>query len=203
MKIKLVLGLAASILAVGLVWQIRAVHQLQEDNAGLQQQLAELKAAPASPSPDTVAPDELKRLRDEHIELMRLRGEYAQWQKKSATSSTEVGKLQNEVAAARRDADLKTEALAQETLRRNTEAANSLAKMQANICINNLMKINGAKEQWALENKRVTGAFPQDVELFGPTRYIAAKPVCPAGGGYTLNAIGTAPTCSVAGHTVP
>jgi hypothetical protein len=29
------------------------------------------------------------------------------------------------------------------------------------------------------------------------------EPSCPSGGKYTFNAIGTAPTCSIAGHRVP
>jgi prepilin-type N-terminal cleavage/methylation domain-containing protein len=74
---------------------------------------------------------------------------------------------------------------------------------QTNACINNLVKINGAKEQWALETKQVNGATPQDTDLFGASLYIAEKPGCPAAGTYTLNAIGAAPTCTVAGHTLP
>ena len=77
------------------------------------------------------------------------------------------------------------------------------ATSQANACINNLVKINGAKEQWALESKQVVGVTPQDSDLFGSSLYIAEKPGCPASGTYTVNAIGTTPTCSVNGHTMP
>jgi len=73
---------------------------------------------------------------------------------------------------------------------------------QTNACINNLVKINGAKEQWALENKQVTGATPGDTDLFGNSLYIATKPTCPANGTYTVGAIGTNPSCSVAGHSM-
>ena len=74
---------------------------------------------------------------------------------------------------------------------------------QSNACINNLVKVNGAKEQWALENKQVAGATPADSDLFGSTLYIAEKPGCPAAGTYSINAVGTAPTCSISGHTLP
>jgi prepilin-type N-terminal cleavage/methylation domain-containing protein len=74
---------------------------------------------------------------------------------------------------------------------------------QATACINNLVKINGAKEQWALETKQVVGATPQDSDLFGATLYIAEKPSCPGSGVYSLNAVGSAPTCSISGHTLP
>jgi len=33
--------------------------------------------------------------------------------------------------------------------------------------------------------------------------YMKSTPSCPAGGTYTLNAVGTNPTCSVSGHTLP
>jgi prepilin-type N-terminal cleavage/methylation domain-containing protein len=74
---------------------------------------------------------------------------------------------------------------------------------QTNACINNLVKINGAKEQWALETKQITGATPQDSDLFGASLYIAEKPTCPANGTYALNTVGAAPTCTVSGHTLP
>jgi len=203
MKIKIVFGLVTALLAGALAWEFHTLQQVQDENAALQQQLADLKSASAASSSETVPPEELKRLRDEHIELMRLRGEYTQWQKKSASAASEAEKLRQDVAAARRDADQKAEALATETTRRNAEVAQQQARAQASVCINNLVKINGAKQQWALEAKQPVGALPQDPDLFGPTRYIAQKPVCPDGGVYTLNAIGVAPTCSVAGHTLP
>ena len=74
---------------------------------------------------------------------------------------------------------------------------------QTNACINNLVKINGAKEQWALETKQIAGATPADTDLFGSTLYIATKPSCPANGTYTINAVGTSPVCTVSGHSMP
>ncbi len=71
------------------------------------------------------------------------------------------------------------------------------------ICINNLIKINQIKEQWALETHQQNGAVPGDNDLFGPTLYIATKPTCPAGGTYTINAVGVPATCTVEGHTAP
>jgi prepilin-type N-terminal cleavage/methylation domain-containing protein len=74
---------------------------------------------------------------------------------------------------------------------------------QQTFCQNNLIKINQVKEQWALETHQVNGAVPGDNDLFGPTLYIPEKPNCPAGGTYTINAVGVSATCTVAGHTVP
>jgi len=73
---------------------------------------------------------------------------------------------------------------------------------QKNACVNNLRQIDGAKEQWALENRMSQGATittQADVDAYikgGRT------PLCPAQGTYTYAVVGTAPTCSVTSHTL-
>jgi hypothetical protein len=85
----------------------------------------------------------------------------------------------------------------------------SRAQDDANIakCQENLVKIDRAKEQWALENKLSNGteipdskAFLSDPNLFGPNGYIKEKMICPSGGTYTVNPIGVNPTCSIPRH---
>ena len=73
---------------------------------------------------------------------------------------------------------------------------------QSHACINNLRIMDAAKEQWAMAEKKESGDEP-DVE--GVCQYIggARLPVCPAGGQYSLNPIGVAPTCSHPGHVLP
>jgi prepilin-type N-terminal cleavage/methylation domain-containing protein len=66
-------------------------------------------------------------------------------------------------------------------------------------CQENLTKIDGAKEQWALENNKAPGAAVTFADLVGPSLYIKKTPVCPEGGTYTEGAVGTDPTCSVGG----
>jgi Protein of unknown function (DUF3352) len=68
---------------------------------------------------------------------------------------------------------------------------------QKNACINNLRQIDGAKQQWALENKKQDSAIPTQDEL---RPYLKSFPTCPAGGEYTINAVSEAPRCSHAGH---
>jgi hypothetical protein len=68
-------------------------------------------------------------------------------------------------------------------------------------CIANLKQIHGAKDQWALEHKRLPTDTPADTDLFGRDRYIFVKPVCREGGTYTLGAVAEKPACSIAGHT--
>jgi general secretion pathway protein G len=71
-----------------------------------------------------------------------------------------------------------------------------------NACINNLRQIDGAKQQWALENSKPANTLVSAVNI---TPYLPnnTMPICPAGGVYTINAIGTAPTCSMPGHQLP
>ena len=63
-------------------------------------------------------------------------------------------------------------------------------------CISNLRQIDGAKEQWALEHKKVASDTPTDSDLIGPNRYIKVKPTCPAGGKYSYNNMATKPSCN-------
>ena len=75
---------------------------------------------------------------------------------------------------------------------------------QKNACINNLRQIDGAKEQWALENKKVASDTPVDSDLMGTDKYIKVKPTCPAGGTYSYNNMVTKPACDAASgdHTL-
>src|SRR5881394_1123595 len=82
----------------------------------------------------------------------------------------------------------------------NLVTAQKKAKRQA--CISTLKAIEGAKAQWALENKKADTDVPSDADLFGPDKYIERTPQCPGGGTYSLNAINAKPTCSVQDHVL-
>ena len=71
---------------------------------------------------------------------------------------------------------------------------------QKNACINNLRQIDGAKEQWALEQKKSAGASITQSEV--DTYIKGGTPKCPAGGTYTYGNVDTAPICSVATHSL-
>ncbi|MBM3832824.1 MAG: prepilin-type N-terminal cleavage/methylation domain-containing protein [Verrucomicrobia bacterium] len=78
--------------------------------------------------------------------------------------------------------------------------------VQKNACIANLRQIEGAKEQWALENKKTEGAATTGSEsAINAFLRGGNTPSCPGNGSYTYGAVGTAPTCSLgssAGHTL-
>lgn len=76
---------------------------------------------------------------------------------------------------------------------------------QKNACINNLRQIDGAKQQWALENKKSDADVPveSDVQVYIKNNKF---PACPSGGTYTIGAVNTDPTCSKGtsdGHELP
>ena len=70
-------------------------------------------------------------------------------------------------------------------------------------CIHNLKYIDTRKELFAMEAKLNTGDTVTWADLV-PT-YMKFQPDCPAGGTYTINVIGTNPTCSLSaqGHVIP
>ena len=70
---------------------------------------------------------------------------------------------------------------------------------QLRVCQENLTKINGAKQQWALENNKPATAEPAWDDLVTPDGggYLKMMPKCPASGTYTLNTVNENATCSV------
>ena len=70
---------------------------------------------------------------------------------------------------------------------------------QKNTCINNLRIVDGAKQQWALENEKKDDAVPGSVDLQTYFRD-GVIPSCPQGGTYEIRSVGETPVCSVPGH---
>jgi hypothetical protein len=76
---------------------------------------------------------------------------------------------------------------------------------QVNACINNLRMIDGAKQQWALENHKQNSDTPTVQDLtpyigFGPAGQF---PTCPEGGTYIIGTVAEKPRCTTPGHVLP
>jgi prepilin-type N-terminal cleavage/methylation domain-containing protein len=73
-------------------------------------------------------------------------------------------------------------------------------------CINNMRLIDAAKEQYALENNKDATTTPAAADV---TPYLKSNvmPTCPSSGTYTIDAIGTLPSCDKAAapdlHVLP
>ncbi len=70
---------------------------------------------------------------------------------------------------------------------------------QKNACIANLRQIDGATQQWALENKK-RPLDKVDREAVGAYLKNGVIPVCPKGGSYTLGTVKDMPKCTIPGH---
>lgn len=87
-------------------------------------------------------------------------------------------------------------AIAAYTALRNRDVAHQRA------CQENLVKIDGAKELWALELRRGTYDAPVLSDLYSSDRsgYLKLEPRCPSKGTYSFETVGDYSTCTI---TVP
>lgn len=75
-------------------------------------------------------------------------------------------------------------------------------KARSRACSSNLRMINQAKEQFAMAKSLTEGSPVAASDLQGYLRD-SNFPVCPAGGVYSINNIGDAPTCSIGNSANP
>ena len=80
--------------------------------------------------------------------------------------------------------------------------ASSPPRPPRQVCTQQLLQIDFAKETWALEHNKTTNDTPVESDLFGTNAYIWQKVSCPAGGVYQFGRVGEKPKCSVPGHTL-
>lgn len=81
---------------------------------------------------------------------------------------------------------------------------------QQNACINNLRQIDGAKQEWALENKANATSSPTsaNIQPYMGRGSNGSLPVCPLdssagfGTSYSIQNLSTAPTCQIATNHV-
>ena len=71
---------------------------------------------------------------------------------------------------------------------------------QTNVCINNLRQIQGAKQQWASENKKLDSYSPTAEDLNPYLKKGFRSLTCPAGGTYSVNTVDQDASCSIAQH---
>jgi prepilin-type N-terminal cleavage/methylation domain-containing protein len=77
---------------------------------------------------------------------------------------------------------------------------------QAKACINNLVKIDGAANLFALERRKVAGdaiEFPSDLTPYIKLNAAGSLPPCPAGGNYSDDSVGSQPKCSRGSNVTP
>ena len=77
----------------------------------------------------------------------------------------------------------------------------------ANACINNMRQIDGAINEWALENGKTNGTVvtPNDITNYIKLNRYGKIPPCPSGGKYTYGKVGDTPqiSCSLSTGNPP
>ena len=140
---------------------------------------------------------EIARLRKDTADVLKLRAEVTQLRAAKQQLAQQVTTLQVKPQPTPEAQRLQTE---NQQLR--AVVTQTSQKESANACINNLRQIDGAKQQWALENRKVDTAIPTVTKV---SVYMkdSAFPVCPSGGAYTIGPVSADPTCSIPGHVLP
>jgi hypothetical protein len=151
---------------------------------------------------------ELIRARAENKDLPRLRSQIEQLQADNT-------KILQELNTARESLGQRQEQLQEIQMQSEQDAQNQQAQAQAldqavtqtetqerTACIANLRLIYAGKQAWALDKGKTDSDVPTEQDLL-PYLKGNVFPVCPAGGTYTIGAVGQSPTCTIAGHVLP
>ena len=191
----LILLAATGFLFTGTKKNAAELEKLRQNNVELQQlraELAEAKKAEAQNAEATLAEKEKQ-------ELIRLRNEVGQLKRDKQQLSTQVQQAQQNSERILQTQQAQAQQTQQLQQQNQQLAQQTEVEKAKNACINNLKQIDGAKQQWALENKQTAEAVPSSQQL---APYFKNVPVCPLGGVYTLGNMESFPTCSIAGHVL-
>jgi len=169
-----------------------SLNESKQQAADSQAQLEQLKSSVAASQSAQVS-----KLRADNLDLPRLRNQVTMLQ---AANDKLTQQLQAVVSAAQQQ-QAQLEQLSVERQRARAAAQQSDAEAARNKCINNLRQIDGAKNEWALENNKAVGAVPtaQDIAPYIKLDANGNIPGCPSGGTYTIGAVGEQPSCSIHG----
>ena len=147
---------------------------------------------------------ETPQLKKDREDLLRLRNENRQLrdEKEQLTKQLQTTRQQLQQATPTPEQQAELQKAKAEIQQFRAQAAQSQQNNQIATCVNNLRQIEGAKQQWALENSRPQGSVvgQQDITAYLPSKTF---PTCPAGGAYTMNPIGLNPLCNIPGHVLP
>ena len=145
-----------------------------------------------------VSQEEVAKLRKDNEDLLRLRNEVRQLR----DEKQQLGKQLQTAKTSVEQQQAQVQKLQTETQQAAAIIQQNQVTTQLNACINNLRQIEGAKQQWALENKKTENDMPtaQQIAVYLKDNAI---PTCPAGGKYVINKVADPPTCTIPGHELP
>lgn len=192
------------------------VTALRTENTQVELLRAEVEQLKSNGSPAQA--QEIVRLRKNSEELLKarnelqqLRGEKKELTKQAQTAQAQAQAAQAQAEAARGQVASISTNIQAVTAQALAEQQRALAERyglatgtrgQAQVsCVHNLRMLDGAKQQWALENHKDATTTPQARDIVDYLK--DGIPKCPDGGSYTIGAVGAVPTCSIPGHAVP
>lgn len=191
----LILAVGTGILFTSVQSKEEALAQLRQENAELPELRSAVERAGKAPAnPDATVTGK------EREELIRLRNEVGVLRREKQQLATQFQQAQKSQER------LENQQAQQAQLLQQNQQLAQVTQEQQNIqariaCINNLRQIDGAKQQWALENKQPADALAIYQQI-APYLKDQAVPSCPSGGTYTLNAVSSPPACSIPGHAL-
>jgi hypothetical protein len=187
---------------------IERVAILSENETRAQALRTELEEIKTTGSP--AQNEEIAKLRKDTQDLLKLRNEVRQLREGNKELTQQARQSQAQVEATRSQMQVLSTNLHAAQLAAVQQAAAARAAVvptppqrdPLTTCINNLRQIDGAMQQWALENKKDAKAIPTASDV---AAYLRGQtvPQCPAGGVYTIRSVAEPPTCSISGHVLP
>jgi hypothetical protein len=185
----------------------REIAALRDENSQTQVLRSKFEQIKTTGSPAQA--EQIAQLRKDNQELLKLRNEVRQLRddKKQLGQQAQIAQARAQ-AAQSQVLSLSTNLQAAQALSAQQQAfaarfgaQPATAQQPVNVCINQLRQLDGAKQQWALENRKAASDIPTEKDI---SAYLKdGIPKCPAGGSYTINAVELVPTCSIPGHALP
>ena len=195
------------------------VATLKQKETQAEELRVELEHIKANGSP--VQNEEIAKLRRDTEDVLKLRNEVRQLREGQKDLTAQAQKAQAQAEAARSQAvqaQQATQTAQQQALaaQQQAQAAAAAAQTQAQaagtqggggqdttaVCSRQLRQIDGATQQWALENRQPANVIPTNEQLAAYLRG-GGMPRCPGGGTYTLRSVAEGPTCSIQNHVLP
>lgn len=207
---KTILPWVVAVLAIGgAVFLFKSNQSKSTELAKLQstaQEVETLRTEIAELKKQQVPPAEIAQLRKDKEDLLRLRNEVARLRNESQQLAKQAQSAQNALAGAQAETQrLQQQAHAASLHVQQQAQAQPITSVQTpeiqalNMCINNLRRIDAAKQNWALKNRKPEDAVPTPEDLAPDLK---EGVTCPASGTYTINAIASPPTCNIPGHVL-
>jgi uncharacterized protein (DUF3084 family) len=166
---------------------INEVTELREASNQMQALRADLEQIKTTGSPAQA--EQIARLSKDNQDLPKLRKEVHQLREDKKLLGQQAQTAQAQVQAAQSHIATLSTDLQSAQARAQQQVLVTHQQEWANACLNNLLQLDGAKQQWALEGNKTAHDIPTEKDL---APYLKdGIPKCPAGGTYTIKAADT------------